>query len=118
MTSYTLHIPHWQPATVNQLMHSVRGRIRRKKADREMVCAYTLQARIPRAERKRRVSLHIILGKGQRGADADAYHKSLLDACKHAGLILDDSSRYVELAPVTFSRDWKNWGTTITLDDL
>lgn len=118
MTCYTLHIPHWQPATVNQLMHSVRGKIRLKKADREMVCAYTLQARIPRVEGKRRLSLHIILGKGQRGADADAHFKSLLDACKHAGLILDDSSRYVELAPVTFSRDWQGWGTIIQLEDL
>jgi Holliday junction resolvase RusA-like endonuclease len=50
--------------------------------------------------------------------DADAYFKSLLDACKHAGLILDDSNRYVELAPVTFARDWHNWGTVITLLDL
>jgi Holliday junction resolvase RusA-like endonuclease len=118
MTCYTLDIPRWHPATINQLMHSVRGKIRLKKADREMIAGYGMAERIPRAQRKRRLSLHIILGKGQRGADADAYHKSLLDACKHAGLILDDSSRYVELTPVTFSRDWQNWGTRITLLDL
>jgi hypothetical protein len=99
-------------------MHSVRGKIRLKKADRHMIAGYTMAARIPRAEGKRRLSLHIILGKGQRGADADAYFKSLFDACKHAGLILDDSNRYVELAPVTFARDWHNWGTVITLLDL
>jgi hypothetical protein len=116
MTCYTLEIPRWYPATINQLMHSVRGKIRLKKADREMIAGYVMAKRIPRAEGKRRLSLHIVLGKGQRGADA--YHKSLLDACKHAGLILDDSSRYVELAPVTFSRDWNGWGTVIRLDDL
>ena len=74
--------------------------------------------RIPRVKDKRRVSLHIILGKGQRGADSDAYFKSLLEACKYVGVIVDDSSRYVEFAPVTFSRDRQNCGTQITLLDL
>jgi hypothetical protein len=118
MTIYVLEIPRWPPALLNELMRSVKDKIRLKKLDREMVCAYAWQAKIPRATGKRRVSLHVTLGKGQRGADADAYFKSLLDACKHAGLILDDSSRYVELAPVTFSRDWKNWGTVIRLEDV
>jgi hypothetical protein len=64
------------------------------------------------------VSLHVTLGKGMREFDYDAPWTSLNDALKHAKLIVDDSCKYVEQGPLTFSRDWKNWGTTITLDDL
>src|SRR5688572_25368595 len=118
MTSYTLEIPRWRPALLNELMHSVKAKIRLKKRDREMVCAYAWQAKIPPATGKRRVSLHITLGKGMREFDVDAPWKSLNDAMKHAGLIVDDSSRYVELGPVTFSRDRERCGTRITLEDL
>ena len=118
MTRYILDIPRWRPALLNELMHSVKAKIRLKKRDREMVCAYAWQAKIPPATGKRRVSLHITLGKGMREFDVDAPWKSLNDAMKHAGLIVDDSSRYVELGPVTFSRDRKRCGTRITLEDL
>jgi hypothetical protein len=50
--------------------------------------------------------------------DYDAPWKSLLDAMKHAKLIVDDSCKYVEQGPLTFSRDWKNWGTAISFEDL
>ena len=56
-----------------------------------MVCTYAWQAKIPRATGKRRVSLHVTLGKGMREFDYDAPWKSLNDAMKHAGLIVDDS---------------------------
>jgi hypothetical protein len=115
---FTLDIPQWRPALLNKLMHSVRTKIRLKKRDREMVCAYAWQAKFPPAAGKRRVSLHVTLGKGMREFDYDAPWKSLNDALKHAKLIVDDSCKYVEQGPLTFSRDWKNWGTTITLDDL
>jgi hypothetical protein len=118
MTCYTLELPRRHPATINQLMHSVRGKIRLNKVDRNMIAGYVMAERIPRAGGKRRLSLYIILGKGQRGADADPYHNSLLEACKHAGLILDDSSRYVELAPMPFSPDPAVWGSVIRLEDL
>jgi Holliday junction resolvase RusA-like endonuclease len=118
MTCYTLDIPRWRPALLNELMHSVKGKIRLKKRDREMVCAYAWQAKISQATGKRRVSLHVILGKGMREFDVDAPWKGLLDAMKHAKMIVDDSCKYVELGPVTFSRDWKNWGTRITIEDL
>jgi len=99
-------------------MRSIKGRIRLKKLDREMVCAYAWQAKIPRATGKRRVSLHVTLGKGQKEFDADAPWKSLHDAMKHAGLIVDDSAQYVELGPLTFSRDASRWGSVIRLEDL
>ena len=70
------------------------------------------------AEASERVSLHVTLGKGMREFDVDAWQKSGLDAMKHAKLIVDDSSKYVELGPVTFSRDPTAWGTKITLQDI
>jgi hypothetical protein len=42
MTIYTLEIPRWRPALLNELMYSVKGKIRLKKRDREMVYAYAL----------------------------------------------------------------------------
>jgi hypothetical protein len=118
MTCYTLEIPRWRPALLNELMHSVKGKIRLKKQDRKMICAYAWQAKIPPATGKRRVSLHVTLGKGMREFDYDAPWKSLNDAMKHAKLIIDDSCEYIEQGPVTFSRDWVNWGTVIRLEDL
>ena len=76
MPSYTLEIPRWRPALLNELMHSVRDKIRLKKLDREMVCAYAWQAKFPPAVGKRRVSLHVTLGKGMRKFDVDAWQKS------------------------------------------
>jgi hypothetical protein len=86
MTTYTLDIPRWRPALLNELMRSVKDKIHLKKLDRKMVCTYAWQAKIPRATGKRRVSLHVTLGKGMREFDNDAYQKSLYDAMKHAGL--------------------------------
>ena len=66
----------------------------------------------------RRVSLHVALGKGMREFDVDAPWKSLGDAMKHAGLIVDDSARYLDLGQLTFSRNWIGWGTRITIEDV
>jgi hypothetical protein len=46
-----------------------------------------------------------LLGPRQRGADPDAYWKSLLDALVHAGLLVDDSPKWCELGPVRFERE-------------
>ena len=83
-----------------------------------MIAAYVRKAKVPKAAGRRRVSLHIILDKGQRGADPDAYQKSSLDALVHAGMLVNDNRHYVEIAPVTFSRDSTGWGTIIRLEDL
>jgi Holliday junction resolvase RusA-like endonuclease len=87
-----------------------------KRVDRAMVAAYA--SRVPKAKGKRRVSLHIILDKGQRAPDPDSLWKSSLDALVHAGVLVDDNRQRVELAPVTFSRDPQAWGSVIRLDDL
>jgi hypothetical protein len=89
-----------------------------KKADFQMVAHYAKS--IPKAGKgaKRRVSLHIILNKGQRAGDPDSYQKSLLDALVNAEILWDDNRQHVELTPVTFSRDPKAWGAKITLEDM
>lgn len=116
MTSFTIEIPRWHPAPLNKLMkgHWSNGH-QLKKVDRAMVAAYA--SGVPKAKGKRRVSLHIILDKGQRAADPDAYQKSCLDALVHAGVLVDDNRQHVELAPVTFSRDPQGWGMVITLEE-
>jgi hypothetical protein len=116
MTCFTIEIPRWHPARLNQMKgHWAKGH-HLKKVDRVMVAAYA--SGVPKAQGKRRVSLHIILNKGQRAADPDGQFKSLCDALVHAKMLVNDNRQYVELAPVTFSRRPKGWGTVISLEDL
>ena len=116
MASFTIDIPRWHPACLNQMKGHWSNGHRLKQIDKAMIAAYSTA--IPKAEGKRRVSLHIILDKGQRGPDPDAYNKSLNDALVHAGLLVNDNRQYVENAPVTYSRDPKGWGSRITLEDM
>jgi Holliday junction resolvase RusA-like endonuclease len=117
---YTLEIPRWHPATVNQLLRSVRGRIRLKKLDRQMIWSYCRLQQIPPAQGKRRVTLTIVLAQHQRGADPDpdSYFKSLGDACVHAHLLINDSHLYVEWAPVKYERSPAGWGSRIMFEDV
>jgi hypothetical protein len=115
---YTLEIPRWHPATVNQLLRSVRGRIRLKQLDREIVWSYGNLQQIPPAKGKRRVTLTIVLAPHQRAHDPDSYLKSLGDACVHAHLLRNDSYLYVEWAPVIFERSPGGWGSRIIFEDL
>lgn len=73
------------------------------KQDKAMVATACLLARVPRAEGKRRVDLHVILGPRQR-ADADCFWKVLLDSLVACGTLRNDSSKWCELGPVTFER--------------
>jgi Holliday junction resolvase RusA-like endonuclease len=118
MTTYTLTIPAWRPASVNELLRSVRSRIRLKKRDRAFIVAYARLAAIPPATLARKVSLTITLTGRQRPADADAFWKSLLDALTHAGLLVDDDAAHVQLGGVTFRREQGQGGTEIILEDL
>ncbi len=113
-----IRIEHWHPAKLNELMggHWSRGH-RLKKRDREIIWAYSQKA--AHAIHKRRVELTITLKKGQRAADPDAQWKSLLDALKHAGLIVEDNRQGVELLPVRYERGTEtDWGSVIRLWDL
>ncbi len=113
--SWRITILSWHPATVNELMRSVKTRIRRKKADRVLIDTQSLH--VPIATGPRRIHLAITLGKGRRAADPDAYWKSLLDALVACKLLIDDNRQNCVLDPVEFSRG-NEPETTIELYDL
>ncbi len=117
MASFDLVIPGWHPARLNELISNRHKAGRLKKWDRLHVGYYSRIQAIPKAKVKRRVSLAITLGKGQRGGDQDAYWKSVNDALVKAGLLVDDTVKWVELGLVTFDRGPRSQ-TTIMLEDL
>lgn len=117
--SQELWIPKWHPTPLNKLLkcnHWSKA-AKYKLNDTEMVKAYVRQCKIAAATAKRRVILTIVLGKGQRACDPDAYWKSALDALVHAGALVDDNRQYVECAPVEFRR-CREWGTSIMLENI
>lgn len=116
MSKHTITILNWQPATINELMRSVKARIRLKKSDRMIVACFAKNAAIPEAKTKRKIRLLITLGPRQRGADADAYWKSCLDALVQAKLLRGDSKEWVELLPVEYQRGSAR-ATRIELED-
>jgi Holliday junction resolvase RusA-like endonuclease len=116
--AYVLTIDGWHPCALNRLIGCHWGTASRlKKRDRRRVGLEALAQRIPKATGKRRVRLHLVLRPRQRRCDVDAYHKSLLDALAHAGLIVDDSPAWCEIAPVTFERG-EGRRAVVTLEDL
>ncbi len=111
-------IKSWHPTPLNKLLGNHWAKARRYKLnDKEMVGVYARQEKVTAASGPRRVKLTIVLGKGQRACDPDAYWKSTLDALVHAGLLVDDNRQNVELDPVEFRRQ-RIWGTSIALEDL
>lgn len=111
-----MRIGGWHPAKLNDLLHCHWSKKHRlKKADRDIVAYYA--GWIPKATGKRRVTLMIILGPRQRGADPDAYQKSLADALVCCQLLRDDSREWIEWAPIVYERGPER-ATVITLTDL
>lgn len=115
-----IEIPGWHPVTNNKLLGThpkARGKL--KAADSWTVAACLMAARVPKAEAKRRVELTIILRPGQRGADVDAYWKSLLDALVNAGALVDDNRHWCEYRTPAYERGTaREWGTRIVLEDV
>jgi hypothetical protein len=70
----------------------------------------------PRATVRRRVTIVIVLGPRQRGADPDAYFKATGDALKDCGALVGDSKEWVEWLPVRYERG-ESAGTIIELED-
>lgn len=119
---WTVTIPAWHPVKDNELITSRHwGKAYRlKQADKRMVwySFRVLPTRvIPRAKGKRRVTLTIVLGKGQRGGDPSAYWKSLLDALVDCEMLTDDNRQGVELMPVAYERAEKP-ATRIVLEEI
>lgn len=117
ITTYSVFIPQWRPASLNQLMNGkLRDRMRLKKSDRQIISFYC--CRLPKATGKRRVTLHVVLGKRMNEYDYDNAWKSLLDGLVKCGALVDDRAEYVEQGALTYSRDWDKWGTHIVLEDI
>lgn len=108
-------IPNHHPAALNQYIgkHWAIG-AKLKKLDKEMILGYCQH--VPKATTKRRVDFTIILGKGQKSRDPDAYQKSLGDALVNAGMLVDDSAKWIEWGNVEYIRGIK--ATLIKLTDM
>ena len=119
MSAYVIEIPNWLPWTTNEYVRTNHfKRQRRLKAETEIVAAYAKMAGVPPAKGRRRVAFTFSApsGRGAKVGDPDGRLKVLLDCMVRAGLLVDDSDAFVELAPRVAVRGKK--GTTITLDDL
>ncbi len=106
-----------RPASLNEIMagHWSKGAAL-KKRDRRVIGIAAVMAGVPKATGKRRVSLAIVLPKGQRRWDADGLFKSLLDALTHAEMLVDDNPKWCELGTVSYSRG-ERLSTIIVLED-
>lgn len=116
MATYVVRLPV-QTARLNELLGHWRKSARIKKRDRDTVAIACRSAYLPLALGKRRVSLEVVLGPRQRGADPDAWQKSLADAMVACGALVDDNRQGVEWAPVTYSRGPQR-GMILTLEDV
>ena len=115
--THRLIVSRWLPTRANQLRGHWAEAARLKRVDRDLIAGYVAYHRLPVAVGRRRVTLNITLSPKCRGTDPDAWWKSLLDALTHAGMLVDDSSKWCELGPVTVKRG-KEKGTEILLDDV
>lgn len=100
-----LHLPDYSIRSLNEFTDrhwAVRSRI--KKADRELVQHYATEQGIIPAEGKRRISLRIVLPKGQRRLDKDNCKKVILDSLKQSKVIRDDSPKWLEEGPIEYVR--------------
>jgi Holliday junction resolvase RusA-like endonuclease len=115
MSIQKITIPNWRPVLRNEAdkMHWA-IRLRRKKLDEEMIMAFAQHTSL--ATGKRRVSLQITLGKGQRKFDVDAPWKNVLDGLVKCERLIDDNTKWCELGGVTFQRGIQK--TVIVLEDL
>jgi hypothetical protein len=117
MAVYHVPIPA-QPPTLNALTRGkLKSRMRLGKMWAQVVAAYVNRAGVPKAKGKRKVSIHIILGYRQVGADPDCWFKSCNDALSSCGALTKDNRFGVELGPVTYGKG-KEPACVLTLEDV
>ena len=111
-------IDDWHPTKLNALM-SMPWPVRRKAkfGDAVRIADACRKAGVTGAIGPRALSVLILLGPGQRGADPDAYDKGLRDGLKRCGAIKDDNRQWLVPRPVLFERV-PRLGTAIILEDL
>lgn len=113
---YCLCLP-FHTARLNELMAGVKTKVGLRRRDNALVAEAAALSGIPQATGPRRVSLLVVLARGQRAGDRDGWFKSLLDALVHSRLLVDDGARHCELGPVTFARGDRA-GMYVTLEEL
>lgn len=117
-TTYTIELPGYTPTPTNKLLRVHWGsRSRIKKRDYDIVATSILPYGIPAATGKRHVRMMVVLGKGQRAYDPDAYQKVLHDALVKCGLLKNDSKDWVSYDQPVFARG-ESPATYITLTDV
>lgn len=119
MATHALTLPDYLPLKVNDLLRMNRhARNRALKVEADLVAGYALQARLPHATGKRRVSVTFSApgGRGAKTADPDARLKGLLDALVRCGLLVDDSPDWCALGAVECERGQKQ--TRIILEEV
>lgn len=116
MASWTVHLDG-HTATVNELLRSVKARIRLKRRDRQWLALACRAAGVPRATGRRRVSLTLVYGPRARRHDPDGFWKSVLDALVKAGALKNDSPGWCELGEVLYVRG-KRAAMRILIEDV
>ena len=115
-----MRIEGWHPVRLNEFVgkHWSVG-AGRKKRDQTTVAKHAMAYRTTPALGRRRVDLTIVLAKGQRRPDKDAFWKSALDALAASKLLIDDNPDGCEPGTVTYKRSGTEakW-TEITLTDV
>jgi predicted amidohydrolase len=119
-TCQALFVPSWFPTPLNKLLTCHWGKAgRMKAADAALVALAARQAGIRPATGPRRLDMHLILPKGKRVADTDAYWKVAKDALVGCHVLVDDTRRLCRDGQITFSRaETDFWGTLIVLTDV
>lgn len=116
---WTLYLPGWIPAPLNQLLGNHHKAARLKAHDREIIgracVAYGVKAAIGGCAGRRRVSMLVVWPPGKRAVDPDALFKSTLDALVHAGALWDDSANYVKFDQPLYARG-EQAATYITIE--
>lgn len=112
-----MRILDWMPTPLNRLLGHWAVANRKKTGDYLRVLEEALRQHIPSAVGKRRVSVLVVLPKGQRATDPDSLSKSLLDALTRAKLLRNDSHLWCDPEPARFARG-DRLCTYVTLENI
>lgn len=111
-------IPGWHPLGLNVMLRMHwRNRNRRLKADYNLIAYYCREAGVTTATGKRRITQRRILAGRDKMLDDDNCHKGLLDGLTRFGAIIDDTTQWLERAPIEFDRAAQR-ATIIVIEDV